>query len=90
MAYYCAWVNITRGICWRGHDAINCFESISDCMYMLCVLVCEQLTEMQQAAESLREELEAQRQEGKETRAEMEALSAQLLAQEKEVNHSES
>ena len=61
---------------------------------MLCVCVCavvrEQLTEMQQATESLQEELEAQRQEGKETRAEMEALSGQLLAQEKEVSHDKS
>ena len=56
----------------------------------VCAVVCEHLPEMQQATESLQEELEAQRQEGKETRAEMEALNAQLFAQEKEVSHGES
>ena len=41
--------------------------------------------ETQEVAESLRVELEAEKQEGKEMRAEVEALGAQLLSQEKEV-----
>ena len=60
------------------------------CVCVVWMLVCEQLMEAQQTAESLQEELEAQKQEGRETRAEMESLSVQLLAREKEVSEDES